>query len=344
LVAASTGQTPDHLFRAIEQNQLKAVYLFFGEEGFLIDEAVVRLERALITEGMRDFNYNGFSAQEASVENIRDAVETLPMMASARLVVVKDVHEFSEKEWEQLDPVLTNPVESCVLVCTSLKVDKRKRYFKRFSENGGVIEFKRPFDNQIPGWIVALAKRSGLEISSEAVATLHEMVGSQLSDLDSELKKLASFIGARRRIEESDVLAAVSRTRLENVFDLTDAIGANDRARALVTLAGLLDHESNEVGLLALITRHVRILQSVQQGLREGLSGQKLAARAGVSPYFLKQYVEQSRLWSEQKTKRTFQALLETDRALKSSPVSAAIWLENFVVHTCEGSGSSSQA
>jgi DNA polymerase-3 subunit delta len=100
-------------------------------------------------------------------------------------------------------------------------------------------------------------------------------------------------------------------------------------------LANLLDHGQNEVGVLALISRHVRILKLVADGLREGLSGPKLASRAGVSPYFLKSYVDQARAWSDRKIEHTFQALVDTDRALKSSPVASHIWLENFVVQTC---------
>jgi DNA polymerase III subunit delta len=100
-------------------------------------------------------------------------------------------------------------------------------------------------------------------------------------------------------------------------------------------LANLLDHGQNEVGVLALISRHIRILKTVSDGLGEGLSGQRLGAKAGVSTYFLRQYTEQARKWNDHKIDRAFRALLDTDRALKSSPVASHIWLENFIIQTC---------
>ena len=156
-----------------------------------------------------------------------------------------------------------------------------------------------------------------------------------MTDLNAELLKLSQYLGDRNEVTTEDIVKVVSHVKMDSVFELTDAIGSNDRARALVNLANLLDQGQNEVGVLSLIGRHVRILQLVNDGIKEGLSGQRLSARAGVSPFFLKQYVEQSRYWNRGKIERTFRALLDTDRALKSSPVSSGIWLENFIVETC---------
>ena len=129
-------------------------------------------------------------------------------------------------------------------------------------EKGVVVEFKRPFDNQIPDWIRTLAKKHELRMPSDAVDLFHQLVGSNLQDINAELGKLAQFMGGKKQVGVDDVLKAVSRIRLDSVFDLTDAIGNNDRARALDCLVNLLDNGQNEVGVLALISRHVRILKT----------------------------------------------------------------------------------
>jgi DNA polymerase-3 subunit delta len=56
----------------------------------------------------------------------------------------------------------------------------------------------------------------------------------------------------------------------------------------------------------------------------------------GVPGFFMRQYVDQSRHWRKEKLEETYSNLLETDRALKSSPVSSAIWLENFILKSCQ--------
>lgn len=327
--------SPQALETSIEKGEVYPLYFLYGDETFLIEEMLTTLVNTALGEGLRDFNLNTFYGGEADPAQIRDAVETLPMMAQVRVVVVKDAHDLNDKDWEQLSRLIDEPVSTTALVCVGSKIDKRKKFIKKFQEKGVVIEFKRPYDNQVPDWIKSISKKYGLQLSSDAVATVHQLVGSNLQDINGELQKLQSYLGEKKKASVEDVLAVVSRLRVDSVFDLTEAIGRNDRARALTCLANLLDHGQNEVGVLALISRHVRILKLVSDGMKEGLAGAKLSSRAGVSPYFLKSYVDQAKSWNERKIEHTFQALLDTDRALKSSPVASHIWLENFVVQTC---------
>ena len=335
LAPSAVAWTPQKLNDTVSRGEIYPLYFLHGDETFLIDEAIAAIEHTTIGEGMRDFNLNTFYAGEGETAHVRDAVETLPMMSPVRLVIVKDAQELSDKQWDLLMPLVDNPVSTTAFVCVASKIDKRKKHIKRFIEKGVVVEFKRPFDNQIPDWIRTLAKKHELRMAGVAVELFHQLVGSNLQDINAELGKLAQFLGGKKTASMDDVLKAVSRVRLDSVFDLTDAIGNSDRARALDCLVNLLDNGQNEVGVLALISRHVRILKLVSDGMKEGLAGQRLSSRAGVSPYFLRSYVEQARAWSDRKIERTFQALLDTDRALKSSPVASHIWLENFVIQTC---------
>lgn len=334
-MAESTPWSPQSLNNAVAKGEIYPLYFLYGDETFLIDEALALLEVAALGEGLRDFNLNTFYANEADAAQIRDAVETLPMMAQARVVVVKDAHDLNDKDWEMLWPLVDVPVTTTAFICVGSKIDKRKKHIKRFIDRGVVVEFKRPFDNQIPDWIRTISKKHGLQLTSDAVDLVHQLVGSNLQDINGEMSKLAGYLGEKKKATADDVMKVVSHVRLDSVFDLTDAIGRNDRARALTCLANLLDNGQNEVGVLALISRHVRILRLVSDGLKEGLSGQRLSSRAGVSPYFLKSYVDQAREWNATKIDRTFEALLDTDRALKSSPVASHIWLENFIIQTC---------
>lgn len=339
-MSESASWTSQKLIDSIRKGQVYPLYYLYGDETFLIDDALSELQVTALGDGLRDFNLNVYYGSDIDVSQIRDAVETLPMMAQVRVVVVKEAQALSDKEWDQLMPLVEEPVPTTAFICVASKIDKRKKHIKRFIERGVVVEFKRPFDNQIPEWIQAIAKRHGLKLDRDAVDLVQDLVGANLQDINAELQKLAQYVGgpgggALKPVGADQVLQVVSRLKIDSVFDLTDAIGHNDRARALYCLASLLDHGQNEVGVLALISRHVRILKLISDGMREGLSGQRLSSRAGVAPYFLKSYMEQARHWSDRKIEHTFQALLDTDRALKSSPVASHIWLENFIVRTC---------
>jgi DNA polymerase-3 subunit delta len=324
------------LVKSLEKD-ISSLYFFWGEEGFLIEDAIARVTTLALGDGLRDFNYDAFHCENIEVGRVRDVIETLPMMTARRVVVLKDTHLLKDSAAEQLLPIIQSPVQSSTVIWTAVKIDKRKKLFKTLLENAVSVEMKRPDEIEVPGWIQYLAGLHGLHLGSGEAQLLFDMVGSSLQDLHSELAKVKSYLGDRSKVESQDLLQVVSRLRSDSVFDLTDAIGRNDRAKALICLANLLDRGESEFAILSLVARHVRILKGVKDGMDQGLSGQRLSHRVGVPTYFLRDYVDQARVWPIHKIERTYQALVDTDRALKSAPISAHIWLENFVLRTCTG-------
>lgn len=313
------------------------LYLLEGEESFLVDEALNVLKSKCLDGGPTDFNSDTFYCPENKSENVRDTVEMLPMMSPKRLVVYRDIHILKDKDWENLAPIVENPVESTCFILVASKIDKRKKFFKKVSQNGQVIELKTPFENQIPMWIDYIVGRRGLSIEPEARALVQQFVGNNLAEIQSEIGKIHVYLDDRKSISSDDVLKVISRSKVENVFDLASAIGKNDRAGALTCLAKLLEYGQSEIGALALVSRHIRILSVLKEGSRAGLSGARLSAKAGIPNFFLGEYMNQTKLWTEKKIQKTILSLQETDKALKSSPISSHIWLENFIIKTCSG-------
>lgn len=311
------------------------MYIIHGEEDYLASEALEIIERSFVTPEAKDFNYDIFYAKDTPVSQILDVAETLPMMTTQRVVVIKNIDKWNEGDWDNFSTYLDNPSDSTLMVFVAKSLDKRKKNHKKLLEKAEPVECKKPYENQIPTWINFMAQKSGLAIDNDAISLLHQFVGSSLSDIQGELQKLAQYIHPRTRIGVRDVIDVVSKIKVQSVFDLSRAIGENDKAKALLCLSQLLAHGQNEVGILTLVARHVRILRSVKKAQKEGLRGVQLAGQVGVSPYFLAEYEQQARDWNDKKIEKTFKALLDTDRALKSSPLSSHIWLENFVIQTC---------
>lgn len=323
------------LQQRLEKHAPAPLYLLMGEEAFLVQEAIALLKEKSVDAGAMDFNCDVFDVSETKADQVRDAADMLPMMSSRRFVLYRGVDGLKDKDWEVLFPVIDDPPETTVLILTCEALDKRKKAFKRLTEKAVVVELKRPYDKQIPDWIDYLAHRLGLSVEREACQLMRQFIGTNLTEIHNELLKLRDYLGERKEIAARDVLQVVSQTRVDRIFDLTDAIGRCDKVTALNSLANLLEHGQSEVGVLAMISRHFRILGNLREGMREGLTGQRLATKAGVPQFLLDQYLQQIRRWDERKISQTFAALLDTDRALKSSSVPSHVWLENFVLQTC---------
>lgn len=319
----------------LKAGELSPLYLFYGEEQFLVNEALERLKPVALGEGLPDFNLDSYYCNEVDIPRLVDVIGTLPMMAKSRVVILKNAHELKTDQMGILLPVVENPVESTCFILIAKKMDQRKKFFKHFLEKGQCVKCDRPNDKDMPNWVKYIAKKHGKSISSEVADFIFQIVGNSLSDINNEMAKLVQYVGDKAEITKKDVVSAVSKLRVESVFELAKAIGEGDQAKSLYCLVNLLGHGENEVGILALISRHMRILSLVKESLKEGLNNYQIAKRVGVPPFYVHEYISQASKWSDFKLRHIHQALLLTDKALKSSPVSAHIWLENFIIKTC---------
>lgn len=306
------------------------------DEDFFIEEAVEYIKSEKLDDASKDFNYDVFYGKETDVSRVYDIVETLPMMVTNRLVMIRRAHELKDKDWQNLMPVLTNPVPSTFLVFVGDKPDGRKNVIKELLKNLTHFHFAKPYEREFPQWVQYICKKHNQKIDDDAIHLLMQIVGPNLLEIKNEILKLGQYVGSKKSISASDVMHVASRIKLQNVFDLTDAIGKNDQARALMCLADLLENGQNEVSILAMVHRHIRLLRQTRMGEQQGLAGRDLSSFAGVPYYFLKEYTAQARRWNERKIEKAYKVLGETDRALKSSPVSSHIWLENFIMQTCQ--------
>lgn len=73
--------SPQALEQSVEKGQVYPLYYLYGDETFLIEDALARLTETALGDGLKDFNLNTYYGGEVDAAQIRDAVETLPMMA-----------------------------------------------------------------------------------------------------------------------------------------------------------------------------------------------------------------------------------------------------------------------
>lgn len=322
-------------YKDLEAKNFKPVYFLYGDEPYLLNQCVGRFKHAVLDESTVDFNYTLFYAGEADITQVRDTVETLPVFAAQRLVILKNVQDLKDAALQELEPVIANPVDSTVFVLFADKIDKRKKVIKTILDRATCVEFKKPYENQVPQWISHICKGQNLKIGHDAIHRLHRLVGNNLTELENQIFKIQDYIGSRTQIELADVNTVVSVSREENVFDFTKAIGQKDRVKALEQLVSLLDQGQNEISIVSMVARHMRVLLTVRSGMDQGIGGAKLAGLANVPSYYIESYCDQARIWPVKKIEDAILVLHETDKALKSSPLSSHIWLENLVLKSC---------
>lgn len=316
----------------LSQSKIEPFYGFVGEEGYLVEQSLDLLKKNILQEGTEDFNYNSFFGDEADMDEVKNIAETLPMMGERRLIILKDAHLMKSEQLEQLLELTSVPIDTTVVAVVFEKIDQRKKVFKELLKTMTIVDMSTPKEREIPMWIQKIAQSYQKTIAPQSAMLLHQFVGNKLIDLDNEIRKLSLYVGDRESIEPKDIEAIVSKSKIDSVFELTDAIGSGKTEKALQILQHLLDQGESEVGMLAMITRHVRLLLFTQEGTEQGLQGNALSSYVGVPPFFMGPYAKQAQSWSKKKIQTIYAELLNTDRNLKSVSISPRIFLENLIL------------
>jgi len=324
------------LKQVVKGGKLPSLLLLYGEEAYFVEEAVRLVCAAAVSPENRDFNVSLFHGRDFKAAELIDQAKTFPVFADRRLVLLKDVHDASADQLEQLSDYLDDPVPETLLLVVGGKIDSRRKFFKKFKQAGSFVEFKRIYDNQLPSLVREIARERGVTFTADSLQVFCKRVGANLVEANGELEKLISYLGERALVEEEDVAAVVSDTRIESVFDLTDALGEGQRAQALRLLSRLLDDGQAPLMVLAMLTRHFRQLWKARELVERRTPQKDLARLVGVSPYFLNGLVRQSSFYDSSDYRAIFERFLVTDLALKSSGSEPRALMEQLVLEICQ--------
>ena len=310
--------TPAELSKRIRSQSAPSLLLLYGPEPYLLNRSLHQLLDALVPSEARDFNLQTFHAKEVSIEAILDTVYTLPVFSPRRAVVVRGVDKFKADELDQLLTYVKAPVPETCLIFIAEKVDKRKKFFQAVQKNGELVEFKSLYDNQIPSFVKEQVVAGGLQMTEDAMAEFSRRSGTNLQEIVGELEKLFQYVGDKQLIDFEDVQAIVSDTRIDTVFDVTNAIGQRKAGEAIRLLRRLLDDNIAPLMILSMLTRHFRQLWMTRELLDDRVGRADISKRLGINPYFVDGIMAQSRLFVRANYHDAFERFLATDLALKT--------------------------
>ena len=329
------------LIQQIESGTTHPVYFLYGEEDFFQRELIAALTRRWITPDNRDFNFETFEAKTSTVHEWIGACKTLSFFGGEKLVIVRGLDEV---EWEdgKVTPLLdyvSDPVPEACLVLTARKADRKRKVYKALAKLKGAGECTAPREPALIAWLKNRAKESKRTLTAGAARLMVERMGLKPGLLAGELDKVITFAGKVQSIDEQAVMAVVGETRLENVFDLTDALKAKNPVRALSILRNHLEHGEQPVKLLGMIAWQFRLIWEVKHHQTTGTPPSRIAQKMGIAPFQAEQALRYTGKFSEGQLREGFRSLFQADRELKGSGKAPKGILETLVLRLCSAGG-----
>ena len=241
----------------MSEASFKCVYVLCGPDAYLRRQARARIVRDFTGEADPQLVVTRLDAS-AELSEALDALRTPPLTAPRRLVIVDQADDFVTAHRASLEKYLSRPATSGSLMLVVNSWPGNTRLAKLTRRIGQVIDCTAPAEGELPEWISAATERHGKRIAADAAELLAAWIGSDLARLDSEIEKLAIYLGPRRAITADDVEAAVVATAGAARYALSNAIRDGDAPGALDALNKMLTRRGEEFRVLGLIGWQLR--------------------------------------------------------------------------------------
>ncbi len=318
-----------------------------GQDTFRSRERLKQLREAFVKKydpsGMNVARLDGMGLK---FEAFQESVASQGFLSSRRLVIVERPFEADRKTQEAMAQYIKDksvPEQTIVVFWSGEEqVKKRKKESEEpsrlhallnRSQQREVFDFLEPLE--VEGWIARRVKERGGTIERAAAERLASAVGSDLWLAANEIDKLLHQHGGT--IAAKDIDDSISAKVEESIFAFTDALSRKDARQALRLLEEQLEGGTNELYLLTMIGRQIRILLGISDVAASEPNPATIASRLKLHPFVVKKGLQQIRFFSQSELIQAHDQLVTIDRKLKSTRVNPRALLELFVLRLCSG-------
>jgi len=347
----------DRFVADVQARKLKAGYVFVGDEAFFRKRCRDAVLQYLIPAEVRDLSIYEMDLAEIDLQQILDRARTPSLMAPFQAFFIRGIKNLytrgkHDEEFAAIAEYFENPNPDALIIFVAdhisipadvrrMELQDRDRYERirqTLGEYCSILEFARVDEGDAVKWAMETAAAEQVRFDTDAARELVDSLGGDMMMIANELEKLTVYVGQRQRITLGDIETMVLAAKQRSFYELTDAISARDRTRALTVLDAILssgDGEEAAIGHLFMLARTFRqMLVISERNVRDSRAlWQALWQGFRVPPFAAEDVIRQARRYkSRRELTAAIRRIARADFALRSNPVSKRLVLENLVL------------
>ena len=318
------GNDLQELKLALKNKTLGRLYVFHGEETFLLHHYLEQMKKQLLDPLTEAFNFHRLNSETFDTQTFADAVENLPMMAEATFVQVDDIDLFKlgESDRNKIAEILSDIPDYCTVVFTYIttpwKPDKRLKKLWEALDGGAIVEFAKQDQRDLVAWVTRHFAAQKKRISTDLCIYLIDITGGTMTALSGEIEKICAYSGAEE-IRKTDIDAVTEPVLDAVVFQMTDLLSAGRYDQALQKLQQLLKMQQEPLAILGAVGGHFRRIGAARTLLDSGKTAADLQKLCGIPDYPARKTMEAARRFSPEFCGKAAEWVLETDYKMKTS-------------------------
>lgn len=256
---------------------LAPVYLLFGDELLLIEEACNALRSQAATQGFSE-RVSYVAEQGFDWNELLQSGNSLSLFAERQLLEVRIP---TGKPGQVGSRVLTELAENMpqdtllLVVCGGVdKSGQNQKWFKTLDQSGVSAEARRMTLDMLPGWLANRLQKKGLLADRDSVNLLTYCFEGNLLAAAQAIDMLALNFNPASQPDAKEQLAALQESVSDNsrfsVFSYLDACLGGDWQRTARIIDGLRAENEGAVLLIVMLGRELRNLLLIAQALEAG--------------------------------------------------------------------------
>lgn len=320
----------------LKEGTFHRVYLFFGEERYLVLKMRENLVRAAVSPD-DTMNLNIHKNALPDVSKIMDECLAMPFFADRRVVLVQDSGYFTagkgKDEAEKLIGLLGELPETTILLFVETEVDKRSRLYKAVSKAGLSVEFEHPDEMELARWVVSQLSESRIRITKGALQMLLERTGADMTMIRAQLDKLAACADEGGTLSETEVGGLVAERLETKVFDLVDAVGHRDRRGAISRYDELLRMQEEPNRILYFLGRQFNLLYLMKVLSQKGKGTVEMMKVMDLRYSFqIRKLSDQARFFTADQLRRAVADCTAMEQRFKTGKIDVRLGVELLLV------------
>ena len=310
------------------------IYLFFGEDEYLRNEYLKKIKKAF---GELQLGINYVQIDENNVSNIISDIETPAFGFPTKLIIAKDTGLFKKKNAlaDTLAEYLkTANLDGVELVFVEITPEKNALY-NTISKIGEVKEFKEQKLPQLITKVKSIAKAYNVNITENTASYFIECVGTNMSDIINELRKLIEYAGNGGTIVKEDIDALSIKKSESIIFDLTDNLGRKKIADAIEVLHNLIYAKEPVQRILIMLYNHFKKLYIIKLAIEENKNVAQSLKLKPNQAFLVGKYQTQAKYFSKEELRSLLEELIKIDSSSKSGGIEINVGLETVLCKYC---------
>lgn len=333
----------------LKKGEFKNIIFMYGVEQFLVKWAVDSLVKKYVNPAVKEMDYISFDSDLNEPLRIIEAAETFSMFSEKRIVyapefkpLVSDNPRGIKKEHIQslCDYIKSSNENTIIIFSSSVFSDETKKttlLYNAIKEYGQIYNFKEVDRRTLEGFAKKRFNSARINITPAALKMLIEETGYtnkesdyHLYNFENDIKKILSLCQGDT-VDIKDIETAVCSDNNTFIFDMLDAISANQKDRAFQILHNKLYQGDEAFNIIGSIISQFELMISIRQLSDDSYNLLDIHKKLGGSEYRIKKMMPYARKYSAAKIKEILSSAYEIEKNIKTGLLMPQLALELFI-------------